>query len=244
MLLQSLRAAKLFSTLGTFFYYNDACLVQKRAPEWTLKGVIRNEIKEMKSADFVGKYYVLFFYPHDLYREHFHRLALLYAPQKFSPSMKPWKSLKREMPKYWLAPLTRSMRTWHGVDYHWSRGSGLDLPLLSDKLRTLSNQFGILSDSAGVALRYPLLKIMLSFYVGRRLLWTRVASFDTSPSMTLPLEGVWRRRCASCMRCNLPKGMGKCARLIGKRAQRASALILAGPFAWTKSFQRNKAKAA
>lgn len=62
-----------FSSIGNAFerlyhYLNFIIvLVRKAAPQFTAKALINGEFKQIKSSDFAGKYWVLFFYPLDLY---------------------------------------------------------------------------------------------------------------------------------------------------------------------------------
>lgn len=42
-------------------------LVRREAPQFSLKALVKGEFKQIKSEEFRGKYWVLFFYPLDLY---------------------------------------------------------------------------------------------------------------------------------------------------------------------------------
>lgn len=48
------------------FVYNGMLTVSKPAPDWNGTAVVDGKIKEIKLADYKGKYLVFFFYPSDL----------------------------------------------------------------------------------------------------------------------------------------------------------------------------------
>jgi alkyl hydroperoxide reductase subunit AhpC len=150
--------ARSYSNLGTN-HLTLSFTVQKVAPEWTTKAVMRDEIKTISSTDFHNKYYVLFFYPLDLYAT----LTLVVdstfvCPTEilaFNSRLPAFREINTDV-------LACSIDSEY-AHLAWSRlakksgglGGPLDLPLLSDVKRELSDKFGVLTDS-GVALRYSM----------------------------------------------------------------------------------------
>lgn len=135
------------------------------APEWTTKAVIKDEIKTISSTDFHNKYYVLFFYPHDLYIAFTLVIdSTFVCPTEilaFNSKLPAFREINTDV-------LACSVDSEY-VHLAWSRlakksgglGGPLDLPLLSDVKKELTNKFGVLTDS-GVALRYLMIIIHFS----------------------------------------------------------------------------------
>lgn len=170
LLRNALPQSRFYSNLGTIaFPLTCSCLlaVQRFAPEWSTKAVIRDEIKTISSADFHNKYYVLFFYPLDLYPTTvipdlpfcvFCWLidSTFVCPTEiiaFNEKLKLFHKIKTDVlacsidSEYAHLAWSRLARKSGGL------GGPLDLPLLSDVKKELASKFGILTDT-GVALRY------------------------------------------------------------------------------------------
>jgi alkyl hydroperoxide reductase subunit AhpC len=59
----NVNATTLLDVLGAISY---AAQIQKAAPNFQGTAVVNNDFKEIKLADYKGKYLILFFYPLDL----------------------------------------------------------------------------------------------------------------------------------------------------------------------------------
>lgn len=120
--------------------------VQKPAPSFSGTAVVNNDFKEIKLADYKGKYLVLFFYPLDF---------TFVCPTEiiaFSDRIKEFHALNTEV-------------VGVSVDSHFShlawcntpRKSGglgkLEYPLLADLTKRISADYGVLLDEAGISLR-------------------------------------------------------------------------------------------
>lgn len=121
-------------------------LVQKQAPQFSVKGVVGKEFKEIKLSDYKGNWVVLFFYPLDF---------TFVCPTEitaFSDSYSKFKELNCEI-------------LGCSVDSHFShlawinvpRSEGglgeLNYPLLSDLNKQIAQDYGVLLENAGLALR-------------------------------------------------------------------------------------------
>lgn len=121
-------------------------LVQKEAPQFSVKGVVGKEFKEIKLSDYRGKWVVLFFYPLDF---------TFVCPTEitaFSDSYSRFKALSCEI-------------LGCSVDSHFSHlawintprregGLGeLSYPLLSDLNKQIARDYGVLLEGPGLALR-------------------------------------------------------------------------------------------
>lgn len=121
-------------------------LVQKSAPQFSVKGVVGKEFKEIKLLDYKGKWVVLFFYPLDF---------TFVCPTEitaFSDSYAKFKELNCEI-------------LGCSVDSHFShlawintpRSEGglgeLNYPLISDLNKQVARDYGVLLENAGLALR-------------------------------------------------------------------------------------------
>lgn len=120
-------------------------LVQKQAPDFKGTAVVNKQFNDLNLADFKGKYTVLVFYPLDF---------TFVCPTEliaFSDRIEDFKKLGAEV----IGISVDSQYThlaW--LDTPRSEGGleGLQFPLLSDINKTISNDYGILTQD-GVALR-------------------------------------------------------------------------------------------
>lgn len=120
-------------------------LVQKQAPDFKGTAVVNKQFRDLNLADFKGKYTVLVFYPLDF---------TFVCPTEliaFSDRIEDFKKLGAEV----IGISVDSQYThlaW--LDTPRSEGGleGLQFPLLSDINKTISNDYGILTQD-GVALR-------------------------------------------------------------------------------------------
>ena len=54
------------SLIRTRLSNSYSAMVRSKAPAFTAKAVIDNQVKQIRSEDLQGKYWILFFYPLDL----------------------------------------------------------------------------------------------------------------------------------------------------------------------------------
>ncbi len=123
-----------------------AAHVQKEAPAFTATAVVNEEFKEIKLADYRGKYVVLFFYPLDF---------TFVCPTEiiaFSDRVKDFHDRKAEVigvsvdSQFSHLAWINSPRAAGGL-------GGLKYPLVADITKSISADYGVLLPEAGVALR-------------------------------------------------------------------------------------------
>jgi alkyl hydroperoxide reductase subunit AhpC len=120
--------------------------VQQKAPDFTAKAVVGQEFKDVKLSSYQGKYVVLFFYPLDF---------TFVCPTEivaFSDKIKEFEKRNAQV----LAVSVDS----HYTHLAWvntpRKVGGLDniaYPIVSDLTKSISRDFGVLLESAGIALR-------------------------------------------------------------------------------------------
>ena len=120
-------------------------LVQKKAPEFTTDAVVGGEFKQIKLADYKGKWVVLFFYPLDF---------TFVCPTEitaFSDQIQDFKKLNAE-----VLGCSVDSKFSHLAWVNTSRKEGglgkIDYPLLADLSKKIASDYGVLLD-AGIALR-------------------------------------------------------------------------------------------
>ncbi len=120
-------------------------LVQKKAPEFTTDAVIGGEFKQVKLADYKGKWVVLFFYPLDF---------TFVCPTEitaFSDRISDFKKLNAEVlgcsvdSKFSHLAWINTPRTQGGL-------GKIEYPLLADLNKQIASDYGVLL-GAGIALR-------------------------------------------------------------------------------------------
>ncbi|MCE1248844.1 MAG: peroxiredoxin [Firmicutes bacterium] len=116
-------------------------LVGKKAPDFTVEGVINKEFKEYKLSQFEGKWVVLFFYPLDF---------TFVCPTE----IKQFNKLNEEFENEDAVVLGASIDSKF-VHLAWlERDLGdLKFPLLADITRKISHDYGVLIDEAGHTMR-------------------------------------------------------------------------------------------
>lgn len=122
-------------------------LIGKKAPDFTAKAVVKGEIvNEFKLSDQHGKYVVLFFYPLDFT---FVCPTELHA---FQEKLGAFKQLHTEV----IAVSTDSHFShlaWLNTPKSQGGIQGVEYPIVSDFNKTISRDFDVLLEAAGVALR-------------------------------------------------------------------------------------------
>ena len=115
--------------------------VGQRAPEFTTRAVIGNDVKDISLADYRGKWTVLFFYPLDF------TFICPTEITEFSKRIDEFKELNAVV-------LGASVDSEHSHKAWIKNGLGeLKFPLLSDMTREISRQYGVLLEDAGHSLR-------------------------------------------------------------------------------------------
>nr|AFP33291.1 peroxiredoxin-3 [Dugesia japonica] len=155
MVLQAILRLKMFQgnifakgfkrSLSVSNYFLSA-KVQQPAPDFKGTAVVNNDFKEINLSQFKGKYLVLFFYPLDF---------TFVCPTEiisFSDRIEEFKTLNAE-----LIGVSTDSHFSHLAWINASRKSGglggLKYPLLSDFNKQISKDYGVLLESAGIALR-------------------------------------------------------------------------------------------
>lgn len=121
-------------------------LVQKKAPEFAGDAVIGGDFKSVKLSDYKGKWLVLFFYPLDF---------TFVCPTEitaFSDRIADFKKLNAD-----ILGVSVDSKFSHLAWTQQSRKEGglgeIKYPLLSDLNKTVSRDYGVLIEGAGIALR-------------------------------------------------------------------------------------------
>ena len=120
--------------------------VQKPAPDFKGQAVVDGKFKEIKLADYKGKYVVLFFYPLDF---------TFVCPTEiiaFSDRAEDFRALNTE-----LVAVSIDSHFSHLAWTNQPRKAGglgkLNIPILSDLTKNISREYGVLIEEAGIALR-------------------------------------------------------------------------------------------
>jgi alkyl hydroperoxide reductase subunit AhpC len=121
-------------------------LVRKPAPKFATKALVNGEFKQVKSEDFNGKYWVLFFYPLDF---------TFVCPTEivaFNDKLEEFRRLGCEVvgasvdSEFSHLAWTQVPRTKGGL-------GPLRLPLLADLTKQVSRDYGVLVEETGFSLR-------------------------------------------------------------------------------------------
>ncbi|RNA41959.1 cytochrome b-245 heavy chain, partial [Brachionus plicatilis] len=124
----------------------SAARVQQPAPDFKGTAVVNGDFKDIQLSDYKGKYLVLFFYPLDF---------TFVCPTEiiaFSDRMEEFKAINTEV----VGVSTDSQFShlaWINLDRKQGGLGGLKYPLLSDFNKTISRDYDVLVENAGVALR-------------------------------------------------------------------------------------------
>src|SRR5688572_19101410 len=114
--------------------------IGERAPDFKVKGILRDQVGDYSLTAGKGKWLVLFFYPADF---------TFICPTEVTGFSNAVKDFAAEDALVWGVSVD-------SIDSHRSWAAelgGLDCPLLSDETKTLSRAYGVLDENAGVALR-------------------------------------------------------------------------------------------
>ncbi|EDV25321.1 Peroxiredoxin-2 [Trichoplax sp. H2] len=123
------------------------CGVSQTAPDFKGTAVINGEFQEIQLSDYAGKYVVLFFYPMDF---------TFVCPTEilaFSDRAKEFEELNTQViacsidSEYSHLAWTTASRKDGGL------GGNLNIPLLADITKKISNDYGVLLQNAGISLR-------------------------------------------------------------------------------------------
>lgn len=121
-------------------------LVGKKAPDFKAEGVVNGEFKEIKLADFRGKYVVMFFYPLDFT---FVCPTELHA---FQEKLSAFKALNTEVVGVSIDSKF-SHFAWLNTPKEEGGIKGVTYPLVADINKTIARDYDVLIPDAGVALR-------------------------------------------------------------------------------------------
>lgn len=123
-----------------------AAQVQHPAPDFQATAVVDATFKEIGLADYKGKYLVLFFYPLDF---------TFVCPTEiiaFSDRIHDFKALNAEVVGV-STDSHFSHLAWINTSRKEGGLGGLNYPLLADFHKTISRDYGVLIEKAGIALR-------------------------------------------------------------------------------------------
>ncbi|KAJ1977276.1 cTPxI [Dimargaris xerosporica] len=121
-------------------------LVQKPAPQWSAKGVLDGEIKSMALTDFKGKYVVMVFYPLDF---------TFVCPTElvaFSDRHAEFEKLNTQVVGI-SVDSEYSHLAWTNLPRSKGGLGDIKIPLIADMTKTIAQQYGVLLEKDGVALR-------------------------------------------------------------------------------------------
>lgn len=115
--------------------------LNEQAPEWSAQAYAEGQFKEISSADFKGKFYVLFFYPADF---------TFVCPTELEDLASKYEELKE------LGCEVASVSTdTHFVHKAWQDASDaikkINFPMLGDPLHTIAKSYDVLRDNEGLA---------------------------------------------------------------------------------------------
>lgn len=116
--------------------------VGKSAPQFNLPGIFRGEVKNYALSDYAGKWLVIFFYPKDF---------TYICPTE----IKEFSKRTSEFEEAGAAVLGVSVDS---IDSHkrWVESGELgevNFPLISDEGKTMTNDYGVMKEDEGLALR-------------------------------------------------------------------------------------------
>lgn len=120
--------------------------VQHPAPDFVGTAVVDQAFKEIKLSDYQGKYLVLFFYPLDF---------TFVCPTEiiaFSDRINEFKAINAEVVGV-STDSHFSHLAWINTPRKDGGLGGLNYPLLADFHKTISREYGVLIEKAGIALR-------------------------------------------------------------------------------------------
>ncbi|MBK8207269.1 MAG: peroxiredoxin [Planctomycetes bacterium] len=123
-----------------------AIQVGSPAPDFSGDAVIGKDIKQIKLADFKGKWVVLFFYPLDF---------TFVCPTEivaFNDHIAEFKKLNTEVVAC-SVDSKFSHLAWNQTELSKGGLGGVSYPLLSDLTKNISRDYGVLLEQAGIALR-------------------------------------------------------------------------------------------
>ncbi|MCC7509015.1 MAG: peroxiredoxin [Planctomycetes bacterium] len=123
-----------------------AIQVGSPAPDFSGDAVIGKDIKQIKLADFKGKWVVLFFYPLDF---------TFVCPTEivaFNDHIAEFKKLNTEVIAC-SVDSKFSHLAWNQTELAKGGLGGVSYPLLSDLTKNISRDYGVLLEQAGIALR-------------------------------------------------------------------------------------------
>ncbi|KAJ1973047.1 cTPxI [Dimargaris verticillata] len=121
-------------------------LVQKPAPQWSAKGVQGGEIKPMALTDFKGKYVVMVFYPMDF---------TFVCPTElvaFSDRHAEFEELNTQVVGI-SVDSEYSHLAWTNLPRSKGGLGNIKIPLIADLTKSIAQQYGVLLENDGVALR-------------------------------------------------------------------------------------------
>jgi len=122
-----------------------ACIGNK-APDFNCEAVIKKQIKKVSLDDFKGKYKVVFFYPLDF--------TFVCPTELHAFQDKLTEFEKRDTQVLGVSiDSVYSHLAWLNTPKNKGGVEGITYPLLSDIKKTVSTDYGVLDEEAGVALR-------------------------------------------------------------------------------------------
>lgn len=125
---------------------SNTASVQKPAPDFAGNAVVENQFKPIKLSDYQGKYLVLFFYPLDF---------TFVCPTElisFSDRINEFKELNTEVVAV-SVDSHFSHLAWNNQPRKQGGLGSLKYPLLSDLTKKISQDYGVLLEKDGIALR-------------------------------------------------------------------------------------------
>jgi alkyl hydroperoxide reductase subunit AhpC len=123
-----------------------AAFVTQPAPDFSADGVVNGEFKKISLADYKGKKVVLFFYPLDF---------TFVCPTEilaFADSIEQFKKRNTEVIAV-SVDSKFSHLAWANTPREEGGIKGVNFPLVADLNKTISRDYGVLLEGAGIALR-------------------------------------------------------------------------------------------
>jgi len=117
-------------------------IVGRKAPKWSMEGVHGGEYHKYSLADYKGKWLVMFFYPKDF------TFICPTEIQGFSNHAADFKKINAE-----VVGISTDTKECHKAWIERDFTKGLNIPLLSDVTKCIADDYGVLLEDEGVALR-------------------------------------------------------------------------------------------
>lgn len=127
--------------------HTSKALISKPAPDWIGQAVVKGEFQDLKLSDYLGKYLVFFFYPLDF---------TFVCPTEiiaFSDRIEEFRAINTEVVAVSVDSVYTHLAWINTPRTQGGLGKDLQIPLLADLTKKISQDYGVLMQDAGHTLR-------------------------------------------------------------------------------------------